>query len=305
MSVGSRSNLREARPELIDSVLGVLSKPQRTLLHHALASSLVDAYLDAVADERPARLAVWMESKSATNLRDAAAATFFSAAARALEEFVDRNQFGDLAAAPLRALRPRRPHAAVPEARPEVVADVDGATNTIVARLSEDAYGGDHARNVSAWAKRIARRLGLSDRDVSFAGRCGLIHDVGELQLPGGIASAARPLREGELALVRTHVLIGEALALENPLLAPFAPAIRSHHERFDGGGYPDRLRGDAIPLAARILAVADAFNAMVGRRSHRASITAPDALEGLRLGAGSQFDPRIVSALAAVVSAR
>jgi len=297
--------LREARPELIDSALDVLGKPQRTLRHQALARSFVDAYLDAVADQHPAQLAVWVEAKAAATPCDGTATAFLSDASRALAEFVEAKRYGDFAAAPLRALRPMRAHAAAPGPQREIVADVDGALNEIVARLSQDECAGDHARDVSAWAKRIARQLGLSAEDVAFAGRCGLIHDVGELQLPTGIVSAARPLHEGEIGLVRTHVLAGEAIALEHPLLAPFAPAIRSHHERFDGGGYPDRLRGDAIPLAARIIAVADAFNAMVGRRPHRTPITPPEARDRLRLGAGTQFDPRVVSALEAVLGIR
>jgi hypothetical protein len=297
--------LREARPELIDSALEVLDGQQRTLRNQALARSFVDAYLDAVAGDHPAQLAVWVEAKAAAILRYGPATSFFNEATRALVEFVEEKQYGDFAAAPLRALRPSGPHSNGAFAPREVVADVDGAINELVSRISGDEYAGDHARNVSDWAKRIARQLGLSAEDVAFVGRAGLVHDIGELQLPAGIVSASRPLHEGEIGLVRTHVLAGEALALEDPLLAPFAPAIRSHHERFDGGGYPDRLRGDAIPLAARIVAVADAFNAMVGRRPHRAPITAPDALDRLRLGARTQFDPRVVGALEAILISR
>ena len=297
--------LRDARTELIDSALAVLSAPQRTLLNQALARSFVDAYLDAVGDQQPARLAVWVESQAANGSRYGDVTAFFNDASQAFAEFVEEKKFGDVATAPLRALRPAAPatDAATPS---EVIADIDGLLNAIVTRLSsDDIYTGDHARQVSTWAKRLARQLALSDADVALVSRCGLIHDIGELALPTGIVSDARPLHEDEISLVRTHVLAGEAMALEDPLLAPLANGIRWHHEHYDGGGYPDRLRGDSIPIEARIVAVADSFNAMVGRRPHREPITAPEALEQLRLGSGTQFDPAIVSALGAIVGAR
>jgi HD-GYP domain-containing protein (c-di-GMP phosphodiesterase class II) len=298
--------LRGARTELIDSALEVVSAPQRRLLHQALAHSFVDAYLDAVADQQPARLAVWVESQAANDSRDDDVSAFFSDAGQAFAKFVEKKRFGDVAAAPLRALRPVAPAIAASVRRPEVIADIDGAINYIVTRLSSDEiYAGDHARQVSTWAKRLARQLALSDADVALVSRCGLVHDIGELALPVGIVSDARPLGEDEINLVRTHVLAGEAMALEDPLLAPLANAIRWHHERYDGGGYPDGLRGEAIPLEARIVAVADSFNAMVGRRPHREPITAPEAFERLRLGSETQFDPGVVSALGAILGAR
>ena len=298
--------LRDARTELIDSALAVLSVPQRTLLNQALARSFVDAYLDAVGDQQPARLAVWVESQAANGSRYGDVSAFFSDAGRAFSEFVEKKKFGDVAAAPLRALRPAAPVTDAAATRSEVIADIDGLLNSIVTRLSsDDTYTGDHARQFSNWAKRLARQLALSDADVALVTRCGLIHDIGELALPAGIVSDARPLHEDEIDIVRTHVLAGEAMALEDPLLAPLANGIRWHHERYDGGGYPDRLRGEAIPIEARIVAVADSFNAMVGRRPHREPITAPEALELLRLDSGTQFDPVIVSALGAIVGTR
>jgi HD-GYP domain-containing protein (c-di-GMP phosphodiesterase class II) len=298
--------LRDARSELIDWALAVLSAPQRTLLNQALARSFVDAYLDAVADQQPRRLAVWVESQAADGSRNGDVSAFFSDAGQAFAEFVEEKKFGEAAAAPLRALRRATPATDASATFPEVIADIDGVINHIVIRLSsDDTYTGDHARQVSAWAKRLARQLALSDAEVALVSRCGLIHDIGELALPAGIVSDARPLREDEISLVRTHVLAGEATALEDPLLAPLANGIRWHHEHYDGGGYPDRLRGESIPIEARIVAVADSFNAMVGRRPHREPITAPEALERLRLGSGTQFDPGIVSALGAVLGAR
>lgn len=298
--------LRDARTELIDSALAVLSVSQRTLLNQALARSFVDAYLDAVGDRQPARLAVWVESQAANGSRYGDVSAFFSDAGQAFAEFVEEKKFGDVAVAPLRALRPAAPATDASATRSEVIADIDGLLNSIVTRLSsDDIYTGDHARQVSTWAKRLARQLALSDADVALVSRCGLIHDIGELALPSGIVSDARPLHEDEISLVRTHVLAGEAMALEDPLLAPLANGIRWHHEHYDGGGYPDRLRGESIPLEARIVAVADSFNAMVGRRPHREPITAPEALEQLRLGSGTQFDPAVVSALGAIVGAR
>jgi len=305
-NVAVLETLRDARSALIDSALEVLSAQQRTLLNQALAHSFVDAYLDAVADQHPARLAVWVEAKAAKATRQAEVAGFLNDAGQALAEFVDLKEFGEFAAAPLRALRSIAPQASDSPEHHAAVHDVDATINEIVRCLSDgDAFAGDHAREVCAWTKRLARRLGLDAESVVFAGNCALVHDMGELALPPGIVSTPRLLQEEEIALVRTHVFAGEGQALADPFLAPFASAIRSHHERYDGSGYPDRLRGEAIPLTARIVAVADSFNAMVGRRPYREAVTASEALERMRLGAGAQFDPEIVSALEAILKAR
>ncbi len=130
---------------------------------------------------------------------------------------------------------------------------------------------GDHSRAVGSWCRRIAERLGLSREEALHASRSGLIHDIGKSSVPLGILTAPRRLDDEERAIMEAHVLFGEQHVLEHPVLHPFASAVRNHHERFDGRGYPDGSRGARIPLTTRIVSVADSFNAMIDRRPYRA----------------------------------
>ncbi len=115
--------------------------------------------------------------------------------------------------------------------------------------------------------------------------------------------SAPRELDDSEWLIMKMHCIEGEAILHADPVLGELAVAARSHHERFDGGGYPDGLTGTEIPLPARVVAVADAFNAMIARRPYRTPVTPTVALEELQRMGGTQFDPAIVSAMGEVVT--
>jgi putative nucleotidyltransferase with HDIG domain len=166
----------------------------------------------------------------------------------------------------------------------------------------EDRQTGEHSRAVAAWCRRIAERLGMSRSEIAFVGRCGLIHDVGKRNTPKEILQAARPLTDDEWKQMRQHVLDGFEIVKADPLLAPFALAVRNHHERYDGLGYPDGLSGSDIPLAVRIVTVADAFNAMIAPRPYRPSLPPALAVDELAWNRGSQFDPDVVDAMIDVV---
>jgi len=150
---------------------------------------------------------------------------------------------------------------------------------------------------------RLGERLGESREGIAHLARSGLIHDVGKVQTPLAILIAPRALTDDEMQTMRRHTLDGEAIVREHALAARFAGVVRSHHERFDGRGYPDGLRGEAIPRDARIVSVADAFNAMIGRRPYRPPLTPFAALEELVHGRSTQFDPDVVDAMIAIVS--
>jgi HD-GYP domain-containing protein (c-di-GMP phosphodiesterase class II) len=129
-----------------------------------------------------------------------------------------------------------------------------------------------------------------------------VLHDIGKLGIPDGILLKPGPLDDDEWREIRRHPEVG-ALILEHARLADIAEWVRAHHERVDGSGYPDGLAGDAIPVEARVLAVADAYEAMTADRPYRASI-GPDAAEAeLRRGAGTQFDSDVVDALLEAVA--
>ncbi len=194
--------------------------------------------------------------------------------------------------------RPRR-------AAAEPADTVEGAIEQVIAELyALDPAGAVHARAVGRWCARIAQRLDLSQDDATHARRSGLLHDVGQADVPKDVLTAAKALDAEETMLVQAHAVFGERVVLANAALAPFAAAVRAHHERYDGRGYPDRLAGERIPLSARIVAVADAFDAMIARRSYRAPRTPSAALLELHRERGRQFDPDVVDAMIAVVEA-
>jgi two-component system, cell cycle response regulator len=129
------------------------------------------------------------------------------------------------------------------------------------------------------------------------------LHDVGKIAVPDAILDKPGALDPIEWSFMRRHPLIGERILLAAPALRPVARLVRSSHERWDGGGYPDGLRGDEIPLGARVVAVCDAFDAMTTERPYRQPITEDEALAELRRCAGTQFDPMVVEAFCRVIA--
>ena len=125
-----------------------------------------------------------------------------------------------------------------------------------------------------------------------------LLHDIGKVAIPDGILHKPEPLGEEESRLMRSHPVIGCEILSQVPFLERAAQIVRAHHERWDGGGYPDGLEGERIPLAARVFAVADALDAITTDRPYRQGVSMTDAREMIARGAGSQFDPRVVEAL-------
>jgi len=187
--------------------------------------------------------------------------------------------------------------------RDESLDEVDARIDALILKLeARDPLTSEHSRAVAAWCSRLGRCLGLDSAEVTFAARCGLLHDVGKVATPLEVLNAPRALDEREWRLIRAHAAAGEAIVRAIPELRPFAPAVRSHHERLDGSGYPDRLPASAIPLMARIVAVADSFNAMIGRRPYRLPMPPIRALEELVRGRGTQFDPEVVEAMVDLV---
>ncbi len=160
----------------------------------------------------------------------------------------------------------------------------------------------EHAEQVAAIASLTATYLGLSPTLVARCRLGGLLHDIGKVAVSEESLTKAAPLSEVEWAEMRTHPAVGAAIALRIDALAAIAPAIRHHHERYDGRGYPDHLVGTQIPLEARIIAAADSYAAMTAPRAYKTARTAHEAAVELRLHAGSQLDPVIVDALLAAL---
>jgi HD-GYP domain-containing protein (c-di-GMP phosphodiesterase class II) len=167
---------------------------------------------------------------------------------------------------------------------------------------AKDAYTHAHSLRVADYAAAIARELGLRDEHLSAITTVGRLHDVGKIAIPDSVLLKPTRLSDDEYELVKTHAAEGERL-VAGAGMTETARWIRHHHERFDGRGYPDGLAGEAIPLERRILAVADAVEAMTSDRYYRAALGVDRALDELRAGAGSQFDPVVVAAVEDAVS--
>lgn len=167
---------------------------------------------------------------------------------------------------------------------------------------ARDTYTAGHSRRVQEIAVAIGNELDLDGAELESLSFAALFHDVGKLAVPDSLLLKSGPLDEKEWRIVRRHAEEGEKIIGHLGFLSDAAPAIRHHHEHFDGSGYPDGLRGQAIPLGARVLHVADAFDSMVTTRVYRAALSVDQALAELRLGSGSQFCPTCVAALERVV---
>jgi response regulator RpfG family c-di-GMP phosphodiesterase len=162
---------------------------------------------------------------------------------------------------------------------------------------ARDGYTGAHIERVTRYAVAAGRECALSEEELRALRVAGLLHDVGKVAIPDSILMKAGPLTADEYEVMKRHAEIGASMLERSPFLRPAKPAVLHHHERWDGGGYPLGLRGPEIPIAGRILAVVDTFDAIVTTRPYRAARTFSDAIEELERCSGSQFDPAVVAA--------
>jgi putative nucleotidyltransferase with HDIG domain len=186
--------------------------------------------------------------------------------------------------------------------------DVDSLRADTLRRLAlaaeyRDDNTPEHTERVGALAARLASGLGLPDLEVGLVRRGAPLHDLGKIAIPDSILLKPGKLEPEEYEVVKTHAVLG-ARVLENgssPLLDTAAQIARSHHERWDGGGYPDGFAGADIPLAGRLVHVADVFDVLVHERPYRESFTWEQAAAEIRAGSGTQFDPEVVRAFEAL----
>jgi HD-GYP domain-containing protein (c-di-GMP phosphodiesterase class II) len=171
---------------------------------------------------------------------------------------------------------------------------------------TDDAYTGSHSRDVVELALEVGTRMGLDVYRLRYLEFGALLHDIGKIEVPKSILHKPGPLSEAEWKVMRRHTIDGQRM-LESVggVLSEVGYIVRCSHERWDGGGYPDGVAGETIPIEARICAVCDAFSAMTSNRSYRAAMPTELAMLELRAGSGSQFDPAAVDALLDALSAR
>jgi len=161
-----------------------------------------------------------------------------------------------------------------------------------------DTYGQGHSARVAKYSISIAERLGLPREEMRNIELSALLHDIGKIGVGSAILGKPGRLNERESFVVRKHAILGESIVQSIQFLQGASPLIRHHHERYDGQGYPDGLSGKEIPLGARILSVAEAYDSITSNSPYRESLPSKEAVKELERGAGSQFDPLIVETL-------
>jgi putative nucleotidyltransferase with HDIG domain len=182
-------------------------------------------------------------------------------------------------------------------------ASLSFATALVAALDARDQYTAGHSAAVAVYARDIARRLGLTPDEQQLAHLCGLVHDIGKVGLRPGLLEKPGALTLDERRHMEEHSVIGERILAMVEDYADIARIVRHHHERVDGQGYPDRLTGDAIPVVSKIIAVADAYNAMTSGRPYRDAMSSRVARFRLAQAAGSQFDTTVVAAFEAILA--
>jgi len=178
------------------------------------------------------------------------------------------------------------------------VEEVDNYLQTIVSLVNliekRDFYTAGHSRRVAKYSVAIARKMNFSSEDIHILEKIGLLHDIGKIAIPDAILLKPEKLTEQEFHIIKSHSSVGYDVIKRIPMFKEFANIILSHHERYDGSGYPNGLKGDEIPLLASVLSIADSFDAMTSRRIYNKTKTAKNALQEILRDAGTMFHPEI-----------
>ncbi len=187
--------------------------------------------------------------------------------------------------------------------RAQLLADLEGAFTTTLAVLAstveaKDDYTASHGEDVAELVARVATRMSLSGPEVHDARYAAMLHDIGKVAVPSEILLKPGPLTDEEWVVMRGHAAVGGELVGRIEAFSHLAAAVRASHERWDGNGYPDGIAGERIPLAARIIAACDTYDAIVTDRPYRPARSPSEACAELRQAAGTQLDPRVVQAI-------
>ena len=174
----------------------------------------------------------------------------------------------------------------------------DAVSALAVTLLERDRYTGEHSESVLAMVEKVAHGLGLDEDEVERIKAAALLHDIGKVAIPDAILNKPGPLTDEEWKLMKAHTVVGERILRAIPGLGGVARIVRHEHERWDGGGYPDGIAGEEIPVGSRIILACDAYHAMISDRPYREGMSHAEAVQELTKGAGTQFDPAVVEVL-------
>ncbi|MGH7736332.1 MAG: HD-GYP domain-containing protein [Candidatus Tyrphobacter sp.] len=299
------TGLTESRSGVRDAILAASPDAGASVFGRAFAECFVDRVSEAIETDAWEPLVAWIGATYRRHGESRATRAMFLAAPRAIAKALEeldadprvRDRFGNVARE-VRAMVAGIPmlDAAVTS---NALEEIDVIVSGMIGELqSIDPALAEQAQAVSAWCARIAAKVGLSSADTMKVTRGALVYDFGKSATPRRVLYAPRALTDDEWDLMRAHVHHGESAIGKMPQLMQFASIVRSHHERYDGLGYPDGLDAHRIPVTVRIVSVADAFNAMIAPRAYRPAMSPAQALDELRRGKGAQFDPNIVNAM-------
>ncbi|MDD5703485.1 MAG: diguanylate cyclase, partial [Dehalococcoidales bacterium] len=178
--------------------------------------------------------------------------------------------------------------------------------NTIFALAAtvdaRDRFAHDHAKQVHNYATAMGRELGMKPQEIEHLGTCALLHDVGKIGISNDILQKSEALTESEWEIIKCHPALGAAIISHCSQLSSYVDPVLHHHEKFDGGGYPDGLKGEEIPLESRILSIADSFAMLTSEHVYSPALTYEVAIDEIKKGAGTQFDPKLVDVFLKIV---
>ncbi|GAC1301156.1 MAG: hypothetical protein NVSMB19_08950 [Vulcanimicrobiaceae bacterium] len=311
---GSRlaSFIEDRRRNLVASIVGssVLPRPG-SIAANAFTNSFLDRLAQELEDGDAKPLCAWAKAGAADENAFEHARIVVIACATLNAAYVAQYGHADdiVSYLALRSgelekfFRPEPNPAVAPNVYSAKMVDRDEVVSSLLSAIeARDPATCEHSRAVGMWCGRMAKQMGMPAAEQAFAALAGTLHDVGKIATPTDVLLKPGALTDVEWESMRAHSRIGAKMLERIPSLREIAPVVRAHHERVDGSGYPDRLAGQSIPLVARIVAVADSFHAMISKRPYRQAMPVAAALDELRRGIGTQWDPLATDAMLAIV---
>jgi HD-GYP domain-containing protein (c-di-GMP phosphodiesterase class II) len=298
--------LNERRIAVAGDVVARLRRRDVAGVSPLIVRSLVDALVSSMAEGSPDNVVHWSRM-----VRHAHAASIIAAAIETVCEVVEElahAEHGDLASIVvfLEVVKTRT------RSRERDLAPAGGAREdaplaaieSLLAMLSaRDEATCIHSRATGEWGRRIATRMGIEPAVTDCIVKAGILHDIGKIRVPDEILFKPSTLSAGEWEIMKRHAEAGAEILSEIPALAPYAPVVATHHERFDGRGYPHGLRGDDISLESRVVSVADSFHAMTTDRPYRRALSYGEAIAALVDGRGRQWDKEVADVMIALAA--
>ena len=297
--------LSERRIAVANDVVARLRRRDVAGISPLIVRSLVDALVTSLADGSPDGVVHWSRM-----VRHAHSTAVVAAAIETVCDVVEElahAEHGDLAAVLVflevvktRTKSRERDLAPTPGARDSSLAAIE----SLLAMLSvRDEATCVHSRATGEWGRRIAMRVGIEPAVTERIVKAGILHDIGKIRVPDEILFKPSTLTAAEWEIMKRHAEAGAEILSEIPTLAPYAPVVATHHERFDGRGYPHGLRGEDISLESRVVSVADSFHAMTTDRPYRRALTYGEAIAALVDGRGRQWDKEIADVMIALAA--